>query len=122
VERRHDGARFQIGGAAPWWRGRVRQQILSSPPQPRQLRRQRQAAVRDLQGLRDASKVSPDWHGWLHHTFDEPPTTAPLKRRPWEKDYQQPHRHRLAWRPKGSIARGGERQKASGDYQPWTPE
>ena len=22
----------------------------------------------------EASKVSPDWHGWLHHTWDEPPT------------------------------------------------
>ena len=21
-------------------------------------------------GYADASKVSPDWHGWLHHTFD----------------------------------------------------
>ena len=76
-----------------------------------------------FKGYADASKVSPDWHGWLHHTFDEPPTTAPLKRRSWEKDYQPNLTGTVwAWRPKGSIARGGERQKASGDYQPWTPE
>src|SRR5665213_1428882 len=38
-------------------------------------------------GYADASKVSVDWHGWLRHTFDEPPTRAPLLRRPWEKDH-----------------------------------
>jgi NADH:ubiquinone oxidoreductase subunit len=38
-------------------------------------------------GYADASKVSPDWHGWLHHTFEEPPTRAPLTRRSWEKDH-----------------------------------
>jgi len=74
-------------------------------------------------GYADASKVPPDWHGWLHHTFEEPPTKAPLKRRPWEKDHQPNLTGTVwAWRPKGAIARGGERQKATGDYQPWTPE
>ena len=61
-------------------------------------------------GYAEASKVPPDWHGWLHHTFAEPPTVEPLKRRSWEKE----HRPNLsgtihAWRPKGSIARTGER-------------
>ena len=28
-------------------------------------------------GEMEASRVSPDWHGWLHHTWDEPPTKAP---------------------------------------------
>ncbi len=74
-------------------------------------------------GYADASKVPPDWHGWLHHTFEEPPTTAPLLRQSWEKDYQPNLTGTVwAWRPKGSIARGGERQRASGDYQPWTPD
>ena len=27
-------------------------------------------------GYAEASKVSPDWHGWLHYTFDEPPTVG----------------------------------------------
>ena len=27
-----------------------------------------------------------------------------------------------AWRPKGSLTRGGERQAATSDYQAWTPE
>ena len=74
-------------------------------------------------GYADASKVGPDWHGWLHHTFDEPPTRAPLLRRPWEKDHLPNLTGTLwAWRPKGSIARGGERAAATGDYQPWIPD
>jgi NADH:ubiquinone oxidoreductase subunit len=77
----------------------------------------------DYDGYADASRVSPDWHGWLHHTFAEPPTRQPLTRRPWEKD----HRPNLtgtiwAWRPKGSLARGGQRAEAAGDYEPWDPE
>jgi NADH:ubiquinone oxidoreductase subunit len=74
-------------------------------------------------GYAEASKVSPDWHGWLHHTFEEPPTTAPLKRQPWEKDHvPNLSGTGYAWRPKGSIARGGERQRATGDYEAWRPE
>ena len=30
-------------------------------------------------GYAEASKVPPDWHGWLHYTFDEPPTVEPLE-------------------------------------------
>ena len=74
-------------------------------------------------GYAEASKIPPDWHGWMHYTFDDPPTTAPLKRQSWEK----PHIPNLtgtvgAWRPPGSIARGGQRAPATGDYQAWTPE
>ena len=74
-------------------------------------------------GYAEASKVSPDWHGWLHYTFDEPPTKTPLARRKWEKEHLPnlsgtPY----AYRPKGSLARGGERQKATGDYEAWSPE
>ena len=73
-------------------------------------------------GYAEASKVPPEWHGWLHHTFVEPPTTAPLPRRIWEKD----HRPNLtgtihAYKPKGAISRGGERQRATGDYEAWKP-
>lgn len=27
----------------------------------------------------DASMVPPEWHGWIHHTYDEPPTVAARK-------------------------------------------
>ena len=74
-------------------------------------------------GYAEASKVPAEWHGWLHYTFDEPPTEANLPRRAWEKD----HRPNLtgtihAWKPPGSLARGGERPRATGDYEAWTPE
>ena len=76
-----------------------------------------------FKGYSEASKVPAEWHGWLHHTFDEPPTVEPLKRQAWEKDHLPNLTGTVhAWRPQGSIARGGERQKASGDYEAWRPE
>ncbi|MES1157352.1 MAG: NADH:ubiquinone oxidoreductase subunit NDUFA12 [Alphaproteobacteria bacterium] len=74
-------------------------------------------------GLAEASRVTADWHGWMHHTIDEPPTVAPFKLKPWEK----PHEPNLtgtvrAYRPKGSLWRGGRREKATSDYEPWKPE
>lgn len=74
-------------------------------------------------GYADASKITPDWHGWMHYTFDEPPTVAPLKRQSWEKDHVPNLTGTVhAYRPKGSIARGGERASATGDYEAWRPE
>jgi len=75
------------------------------------------------EGLAEPSRVPSDWHGWLHHTFLEPPTRAPLPRKAWEK----PHQPNLtgtpgAYRPKGSLANLGDRPKATGDYEPWKPE
>ena len=46
-------------------------------------------------GEAEASRVSPEWHGWLHYTWDEPPTTSPLKRKDWEK----PHLENLSGTP-----------------------
>lgn len=74
-------------------------------------------------GYADASRVPSDWHGWMHHTFDDVPGDTPLPRRAWEK----PHEPNLtgtihAYRPKGSLATPTERQKSSADYESWTPE
>ena len=74
-------------------------------------------------GYAEASKIPPDWHGWMHYTFDEPPTVEPFKLKSWEK----PHVPNLtgtihAWRPPGAIANGGERAPATGDYEAWKPE
>ncbi len=74
-------------------------------------------------GLVEASRVPAEWHGWLHHTFAEPPTSAPFKTRPWEKE----HRPNLtgtagAYRPDGSLLASGVRPRATGDYQAWKPE
>ena len=72
-------------------------------------------------GEAEASRVSPDWHGWLHHTFDEPPTERPLTRKPWEK----PHSENLtgtplAYAPTGSIRRADPAPRS--DYEAWQPE
>jgi NADH:ubiquinone oxidoreductase subunit len=74
-------------------------------------------------GTVEASRVPPDWHGWLHHTFKEPPTQAPQPTRPWERA----HRVNMsgtdgAYRPQGSLAETGVRPPATGDYQAWKPD
>ena len=70
----------------------------------------------------EASRVPPLWHAWLHHTIDDVPTDSGPKY-PWEKE----HLPNLtgtdrAYRPPGSLLRGGHRPRATGDYEPWTPE
>lgn len=72
-------------------------------------------------GVAEASRVTPEWHGWLHHTWDEPPTKAPLPHRPWEK----PHLPNLtgtgeAYRPDGSLYRTEPAKRR--DYDAWQPE
>ena len=72
-------------------------------------------------GETEASRVSPDWHGWLHHTWDEPPTKAPISHKSWEK----PHQPNLtgtamAYAPQGSLRQA--EPKARQDYEAWSPE
>jgi NADH:ubiquinone oxidoreductase subunit len=72
-------------------------------------------------GEMEASRVSPDWHGWLHHTYDRPPTEVPFVHKVWEK----PHEPNLtgtdaAYAPAGSIRRGAP--VARPDYEAWAPE
>lgn len=69
----------------------------------------------------EASRVDAEWHGWLHHTFDAPPTERPLAHKEWEK----PHQPNLtgttaAYAPSGSIRRSAP--DARSDYEAWTPE
>ena len=72
-------------------------------------------------GEAEASRVSPDWHGWLHHTWNEPPSKAPLARKEWEK----PHQENLtgtamAYAPAGSLRQAEPADRR--DYEAWTPE
>ena len=74
-------------------------------------------------GVAEASAVSPDWHGWLHHTFAEAPEGGSLPRKAWEKD----HKPNLtgtagAYHPPGSILSASPRAKTGGDYEAWSPE
>ncbi|MCY3983055.1 MAG: NADH:ubiquinone oxidoreductase subunit NDUFA12 [Roseovarius sp.] len=69
----------------------------------------------------EASRVGPDWHGWLHHTFRDPPTMAPLPHKDWEK----PHEENLtgtamAYAPAGSIRKAKPVQRR--DYEAWSPK
>ncbi len=74
-------------------------------------------------GVAEASRVPVDWHGWLHHTFDVPPSEKPLARQPWEKDHMPNMSGTpLAYRPPGSLAEGAARDAATGDYEAWQPE
>ncbi len=73
-------------------------------------------------GDMEATRVSPDWHGWLHFTWDQPPTQAPLVHKAWEK----PHVENLtgsdaAYAPPGSIRRAGAAAPQS-DYEAWQPK
>ena len=69
----------------------------------------------------EGSRVPPDWNGWLHHTFEEPPNTAPRPHKAWEK----PHVENLtgtalAYAPPGSIRQPQPVDRA--DYEAWQPE
>ena len=72
-------------------------------------------------GETEASRVAPEWHGWLHHTWDSPPTDTPLAHKPWER----PHQENLtgtvqAYAPAGSIRRATP--ETPRDYEAWTPK
>jgi NADH:ubiquinone oxidoreductase subunit len=72
-------------------------------------------------GPADASVIGPEWHAWLHGLTDQ--VLPESGRRPWQK----PHQANLTgtpsgYRPAGHDYEGGERAKASADYQSWTPD
>lgn len=72
-------------------------------------------------GEPEASRVSPDWHGWLHHTWDEPPTDKPLEHKSWEKEHQENLTGTaLAYAPAGSLRQAKPADRR--DYEAWSPE
>ena len=73
-------------------------------------------------GESEASRVPPEWHGWLHHQTD----TVPSGENPLRRRWQQPHQPNVtgtleAYRPPGHTLKGGQRERATGDYEPWVP-
>lgn len=73
-------------------------------------------------GPAEGSRVPAEWHGWLHHSTDMLPTESQTPVRAWEK----PHLPNLtgtpiAHVPKGALSAGGERARATGDYEAWKP-
>lgn len=73
-------------------------------------------------GEPEASKVPPEWHGWLHHRSDAPLAEDSDLHRAWQKTHQanltgSPY----TYLPPGHTLAGGVRAKATGDYEAWTP-
>lgn len=74
-------------------------------------------------GSNDASRVPPEWHGWLHRTFDELPDAALPAPRAWQADPEANLTGTsAAYLPAGALERGGRRAAASGDYEAWRPD
>jgi NADH:ubiquinone oxidoreductase subunit len=74
-------------------------------------------------GYAEASKVPPEWYGWLHYMTDMPPEDEAYHARSWQK----PHSENLtgtsgAYHPSGSLLGETRRPKTDGDYQPWNAE
>jgi NADH:ubiquinone oxidoreductase subunit len=74
-------------------------------------------------GANDASRIPPEWYSWMHKQIDDVPDRAlpPAPKflaAPFPNLTGTPY----AYRPSGSLERGGVRQAASGDYQAWTPD
>lgn len=72
-------------------------------------------------GETEASRVSPDWHGWLHFTWKDAPTVKPLQHKPWEA----PHVENMtgtvaAYAPAGSIRNAAPEIRR--DYEAWQPK
>ena len=74
-------------------------------------------------GSNDASRVPPDWFSWLHHQIDDVPDRALPPVRAWAKPpLPNMTGTPLAYRPPGTLEKGGERVRATGDYEAWSPD
>ena len=74
-------------------------------------------------GPNDASRVPAEWHGWLHNSYDGVPESHLPPPRIWETEFTANATGTVAaHRPAGSLARGGKRAPATGDYEAWSPE
>src|SRR5579859_3755969 len=63
----------------------------------------------------EASLVSPEWHGWMHHRAADPPTVTPPVNRPWQKPFAPNATGTdAAYRPPGHTLEGAHRARASG--------
>jgi NADH:ubiquinone oxidoreductase subunit len=71
-------------------------------------------------GAVEASAVPPEWHSWLHYTTDKPIQTS--AHRSWGKAHIANQTGTPdSYRPPGHDYEGGRRDRATGDYEAWTP-
>lgn len=69
----------------------------------------------------EASRIAPEWHGWLHRVYDEVPSEDTITRKAWEK----PHVPNLTGTPRAYAPAGSIRNPAPvsrSDYEAWSPE
>ncbi len=94
---------------------------IKETKQPRRRNRERRWVI--YNGSNDASRVPPEWHGWLHGSFDSVPESNLPPARIWETDHS-PNATGTpgAYRPQGALERGGRRAAATGDYEAWSPD
>ena len=74
-------------------------------------------------GEPEASLIPPEWHGWLHHTIDEPLSENGVQQAEWQLE----HIPNLtgttkAYRPKNYISEGNTLDASSQDYKAWIPK
>lgn len=70
----------------------------------------------------EATRIPADWHAWLHHTSDLPPSEAPLVAKIFETKHEPNQTgSKQAYFPSGSPIVGGKRAAATGDYEAWRP-
>ena len=73
-------------------------------------------------GSAEASRVPGEWHGWLHHMVEKPPTESPAHAPSWARPHEMnPTGTAEAYHPAGHVLEGGVRSPATGDYEAWTP-
>jgi len=72
-------------------------------------------------GANDASRVPPEWFGWLHHQTDAIPEQLPAPRSWVKPPVPNLTGTSAAYRPSGALERGGNRAAATGDYEAWSP-
>ncbi len=69
----------------------------------------------------EASRIDPEWHGWLHHTWDKTPSDAPFTHKPWEKAHQENLTGTMAaYAPDGSMRKAVTADRS--DYEAWSPK
>lgn len=72
--------------------------------------------------LAEASKVPPEWHGWLHYIVDDTPGSD-YQARVWQKPHVENKTGTPdAYRPSGSILAPQRRRVGAPDYEPWQAE
>lgn len=71
-------------------------------------------------GAVEASKIPPEWHGWMHHQTDKIPSSDTESfRRKWQK----PHHQNLTGTNESYHPHDNSKQRSNmtGDYEAWSP-